>query len=201
MPVSSSTLRRRTHVDVDKRLKQIRDDYTNLTDLQMTTERDLGDVSGEFFEESLNCTDNPTCSDTATGVVFIEEEGGMEVDADTTEGFVVGGCGRIQTSDSEHSDDEPYETFSLSDSISNWAIHFGISLVALTALLSILRICHPDVPKDARTLLKTKTKYLILERAGCQYHYFGILTSLRNTLSKYVHTLADCFTQKSALFF
>lgn len=57
----------------------------------MTTERDLGDVSGEFFEESLNCTDIPTCSDIATGAVFSEEEGGMEVDADISEGFVVGG--------------------------------------------------------------------------------------------------------------
>lgn len=85
---------------------------SNLTDFQITTERDLGDVSGEFFfEEILNCTDNPTCSDTANGVVFSEEEGGMEVDEDITEGFVVGGCeGQIQTSDSEHSDDD---TFSL----------------------------------------------------------------------------------------
>lgn len=72
VPVSSSTLRRRTRVDVDKRLKQIQDDCTDLTDFQMTAERDLGDVSGE----------SPTCSDTATGVVFSEEEGGMEVDED-----------------------------------------------------------------------------------------------------------------------
>lgn len=70
----------------------------------------------------------------------------------------------MKTSDSEHSDDE-HETFSLSDRISNWAIHFGISLVALTALLGILHICHPDLPKDARTLLRQKeTKYSILER-------------------------------------
>lgn len=194
VPVSSSTLRRRTHVDVDKRLKQIRDDYINLTDFQVTTERDLVDVNRELFEES---PDNPTYSETATGLVFSEEEGGMEVDADIHEGFVIGSCDRpIQTSDSEHSEDERPETFSLSDSISNWAIHFGISLVALTALLCILRICHPDLPKDARTLLKTKTKYTILERAGGQYHYFGILSSLRNTLSKYVHTLADGFSLK-----
>lgn len=45
----------------------------------MTTERDLVDVNRELFEES---PDNPTYSETATGLVFSEEEGGMEVDAD-----------------------------------------------------------------------------------------------------------------------
>lgn len=88
------------------------------------------------------------------------------------------------------------QRFSLTDSISNWAIQFGISLVALTALLGIVRICHPDLPKDARTILRTQTKYSILERAGGQYHYFGILASLRNTLSKYMHTLVENFTLK-----
>jgi len=190
LPVSSSTLRRRTHVDVDKRLRQIRGDCTNLTDFQTTTDRECVYADSVFFEDS---TDNPT----ETGLVFSEEEGGMEVDEDIQEGFVVGSFdGPIQTSDSEHSDNEPSETFSLSDSISNWAIHFGISLVALTALLCILWICHPDLPKDARTLLRTKTKYSIIERAGGQYNYFGILTSLRSTLSKYIHTLADNFCLK-----
>lgn len=83
-----------------------------------------------------------------------------------------------------------------SDSISNWAITFCISLVALTALLGIHRTCHPNLPKDARTLLRTKTKYSIQERAGRQYHYFGILPSLKNTLCKWVHTLGDTFTLK-----
>lgn len=67
-----------------------------------------------------------------------QEEGGKEVDADTTDGCVVVGCdGHTQTSDSKHSDDE-LGTCSLSDSISNWAIQFGISLVALTVLLGKL---------------------------------------------------------------
>ncbi|KAL1279273.1 hypothetical protein QQF64_025946 [Cirrhinus molitorella] len=192
VPVSSSAIRRRTHIDVDKRLKEIRDDCKDSADFQITTERDIVDVNRE-----LESTDNPACPDSAHELFFSEEEGGMEVDADIHEDFVVGCPDRpIQTSDSENSDDELSETFSLSDSISNWAINFGISLVALTALLCILRSCHPDLPKDARTLLKTKTKYSILERAGGQYHYFGILTSIRNVLSKYVHTLADGFSLK-----
>lgn len=53
-PVSSTTLRWRTCVDVDKRLKQIRDDCSNVTDCQMTVE--LGDA--EFFEENLHFTES-----------------------------------------------------------------------------------------------------------------------------------------------
>lgn len=34
----------------------------------------------------------------------------------------------------------------------------GIALVALTALLGILRLFHPDLPKDGGTLLRTTTK-------------------------------------------
>lgn len=188
VPVSRSTLRRRTRIDVDKRLKQIRGDCANLTDVQKTMEPNLGGVSED---ECLHLTENPKYSDTVSEEAFSEEEGGMEIHTDIVEDVVVSGCwsdGQVETSGSEYSGNE---AFSLSDSISTWAVRFGISLVAVTALLSILRICHPDLPKDARTLLRTKTKYTILERAGGQYHYFGILSSLRDILSKHVHTLRD----------
>lgn len=111
LSVSSSTLRRRTRVDVDKRLKEISDDCTKFTDFEVTGKQDRRDVIGQFLEERLHCTDNDTCSDIAAGVVFSEEEGGMEVDADISENFVVGDCDeQIQTSDSE-CDDEFSEIF------------------------------------------------------------------------------------------
>ncbi len=65
-------------MDVEKRLEQIRDDYTNLTDSQLTMETDLVDVSREFLE-GPNCTENLSSSDSATGVDFSEEEGDMDV--------------------------------------------------------------------------------------------------------------------------
>ena len=91
------------------------------------------------------------------------------------------------------SDSEPdVPSPSLSDNIANWAVRFGISMVALTALLSILNITHPNLPKDGRTLLKTKVHYDIQEKAGGNYHHFGILSSF--TLSKYAKTLAEGMT-------
>ncbi|XP_075949242.1 uncharacterized protein LOC142951527 [Anarhichas minor] len=74
--VSSSTVTRRARQKVE-RLSEMRDNCSNLTAFQRTLEREHQDV-GEFFEESLNCTDEPTCRDAATGVVF-REDGGMEV--------------------------------------------------------------------------------------------------------------------------
>ncbi|KAG1657417.1 hypothetical protein GQR58_023391 [Nymphon striatum] len=55
-------------------------------------------------------------------------------------------------------DDDPYD---LGEQLTNWSLQFGISLVAFTALLSMLRMYFPNLPKDARTLLKTNT-YLFI---------------------------------------
>ncbi|KAK7126254.1 hypothetical protein R3I93_021590 [Phoxinus phoxinus] len=172
LPVSSSTIRRRTSVDVGKRLEQIRDedDYLSLTD--MNTETGLNDRhendSVGLLEGCLSCANDT--SGIAAGAVFHEEEGGTEFESDYTEGLLASG------SDSSEPEDEIYET-SLSDKIADWARHFGISLVALSALLGILRLSHPDLPKDGRTLLRTKTKYSIQEKAGGKYYYFGIIHS------------------------
>ncbi|KAI5611118.1 hypothetical protein C0J50_0024, partial [Silurus asotus] len=66
----------------------------------------------------------------------------------------------------------------LSSSLSGWAVKFGVSLVALTALLSILRVHHPFLPKDGRSLLKTTHAYVLNTLAGGSFYYFGILNSL-----------------------
>lgn len=63
----------------------------------------------------------------------------------------------------------------LQSSLEGWAIEFGISLIALSALLSILKIYHPSLPKDGRTLLKTNASYTISSIAGGMFHYCGIL--------------------------
>ena len=61
----------------------------------------------------------------------------------------------------------------LIDRLANWALTFGISIVALTALFSLLRFYHPDLTKDARSVLNTKTQYTILEQAGGQYYFWN----------------------------
>ena len=43
--------------------------------------------------------------------------------------------------------------------IAQWAIEFNISLVALSAILNILRKLFPELPKGRRTVLATGSKY------------------------------------------
>lgn len=75
-------------------------------------------------------------------------------------------------------------------SITDWALRFGVSLIALSALLAILRVHLPFLPKDGRSLLKTKMEYNVEMIAGGSFHYFGIVNAFRNTL----RSVCSCFT-------
>ena len=170
LPVSSNALRRRARVDVQKRLLDIR---TDMTDMDMTA------MTAHY--RVLPEDTAPTSSD-ADAFDSLEDLSEEVMDSDDGDGTT---C-----SDSEPDVPSP----SLSDNIANWAVRFGISMVALTALLSILNITHPNLPKDGRTLLKTKVHYDIQEKAGGNYHHFGILSSLREPLNKHVKILTEGMT-------
>lgn len=86
---------------------------------------------------------------------------------------------------------DPCSQRDLQCSLVDWAIEFGISLIALSALLTILKVHHSSLPKDGRTLLKTKTRYNISSIAGGVFHYCGILNSFRKILDNVWHTVAD----------
>ncbi|KAI2647722.1 Tolloid-like protein 2 [Labeo rohita] len=62
----------------------------------------------------------------------------------------------------------------LAGCLRDWATHFGVSLIALSALLTILKFHHPFLPKDARTLLKTQTCHSVASLASGSFYYFGI---------------------------
>ena len=53
----------------------------------------------------------------------------------------------------------------LPNALADWAVQFSTTLCALSALLLILRAFHPELPKDARTILKTKCNYAIKRQA------------------------------------
>ncbi|KAA0721204.1 hypothetical protein E1301_Tti021589 [Triplophysa tibetana] len=77
----------------------------------------------------------------------------------------------VSEPDSESESEFVKDPVSLAESLANWAVQFGVSLVALSALLTLLRLYHPELPKDARTILKTKTEYKILQKCGGLYYY------------------------------
>lgn len=70
----------------------------------------------------------------------------------------------------------------LQKKLQTWAASFCIPLIALTALLAILRSEFPDLPKDARTLLGTQTKVPVTKICNGEYYHFGLVSCLLKTL-------------------
>lgn len=65
-----------------------------------------------------------------------------------------------------------------------WALRFHITLVALTALLLLLRVFDATLPLNARTLLGTLKKTENIEMCGGDYHHFGLQRAIENILRK-----------------
>lgn len=88
---------------------------------------------------------------------------------------------------------------SLTKPLCVWAVHFRVCLVALTALLIILRVHCSFLPKDPRTLLKTTSSYNIQVFAGGTYHYFGILKTFAKSIEQFWSHIPDRYVFKLQL--
>lgn len=91
---------------------------------------------------------------------------------------------------SESSETNVYETDThdsvakqLCTKLAEWAVNDQIPQTALSSLLSVLRKYHPDIPMDARTLLKTPSQCNVKEISGGSYYHFGVKKSLVRILS------------------
>jgi hypothetical protein len=91
----------------------------------------------------------------------------------------------------EDDDDDYFDTDShlddkrpLAAQLAEWAVQHSVSLLALSSLLSILQPYHENLPRDARTLLKTPKTYEIrnLVNNEGQYHHFGIQNGIMSCL-------------------
>ena len=92
-------------------------------------------------------------------------------------------CPSARPVDSESDDsDAEAPTSELVTSLRFWASSFSVSLAALTALLSILRVFHPELPRDARTILKTQGEIKTEKMEGGEYYHFGLATGLMSKL-------------------
>ena len=76
-------------------------------------------------------------------------------------------------SDSDGSESLPNDS-DLAYDLSIWASQFNIPHNAVKDLLCKLRPAHPLLPKDPRTLLKTKTDYVVKNVGGGSYFHFGL---------------------------
>ena len=98
--------------------------------------------------------------------------------------------------DSENDAESRHDDGNIFASIKEWAVECQIPLSSLSPLLAILRPYFPTLPKDPRTLLRTKTKYEIKELAGGSYYHFGIESSILSRFVEHPEFVPDdlCFS-------
>ncbi|KAK8755028.1 hypothetical protein V5799_008267, partial [Amblyomma americanum] len=75
---------------------------------------------------------------------------------------------------------------SLERDLRTWALENNVPASHLNSLLKILSAYHPELPLDARTLLKTQRKTELVSMCGGQYHYFGVTPNLIDHISNHV---------------
>ena len=85
-------------------------------------------------------------------------------------------CGQQYSND----DDEDKD---IGSDIGDWATQLKISMVALAALLLILKKFNFKLPKDPCTLLKTPTNISLQSLSGGDYFYCGIKKTICSLLS------------------
>ncbi len=84
----------------------------------------------------------------------------------------------------EHEYTDESSEFDINNKLSEWVTSFNISQTAVTALLHILWQAGLDVPKDARTLLKTPDDTQLKLVPGENYYHFGVRTGIEASLKK-----------------
>lgn len=89
----------------------------------------------------------------------------------------------------------------LVSSLAGWAVNYGICLIALSALLAILQVHIPFLPKDGRTLLMTTASYRPQMIAGGHFYYFGILNSQVKFFERICSKVPDLHTFRLQLNF
>jgi hypothetical protein len=99
----------------------------------------------------------------------------------------------------ESSDDEDFcreedvdpEDNDLQSLLRSWAIADNVSGSTCKRLLRVLRLFHPDLPKDPRTLKGTKPKLPIRKICGGTFYHFGIKSGLEAVLASLEHLPLD----------
>ncbi|XP_047122826.1 uncharacterized protein LOC124806182 [Hydra vulgaris] len=190
----SSKLRKISVRVVSKRLQQIFEEDTNCEIVNSKMHGELNNfpstsnISTEdiFPAISENIVDNKSNFGTV-GNIFSHNNDNFENEFDHIRNPYI---------DDDEDDDDDYETLSpdLTTLLADWAVQFSITLTALSSLLCILRLFHPSLPKDARTILKTKRNFIIELRAGGDYFYFGLINSLTITLNHFYDKIANFST-------
>ena len=89
--------------------------------------------------------------------------------------------------DENYSLDEDVKETGLKEKLRQWAIESGTKLCHANTLLTLLKEYHPELPKDARTLLQTNqtcSRETVHTKAGCSYCHFGLTNGVQLCLAQ-----------------
>lgn len=177
------TKRRKTLASVQQIEKEILDEYQTQTE-----NTDESSVLGHKRQNSGTRDLSSFCS--IVSFLAPTHENSCDVEKNTNADFsfdseTPSDPGSTSDSDQPNAESDSSSNNSLNQlqiKLQTWAASFCIPLVALTALLSILRSEFPDLPKDARTLLGTQTKVPVANICNGEYYHFGLVNGLQNIL-------------------
>lgn len=182
------TRRRKVHSNVSEHIESLQDENLQYETFHLH----------EQYRQSHSEENDPTCNmDTLTpnqpdfDINISDAQVDSEGDLEQNESDLNSQC-RFNDTYMDTSESEG-ETESFRDKIKEWAVLHSITNLALVDLLNILRVSHPDLPKDPRTLLRTETSYDIKKKCGGEFYYFGIEKSVVDMLYAKVESLIDGF--------
>jgi hypothetical protein len=182
-PALQKSVRRRARFNVAKRLRTLDTVESSVEDQQQI-------ITVENVEKMPGSS---TASNAAANIAESTADKDIDMNSELPSDYE-SACNFESYSNSESDTDSAAEYLDLGDALRNWAVRFNITLVALSALLLILRVCHSSLPKDARTLLKTRRNVTTEQKAGGQFFHFGLLESLQLLLHKLGDKMPDGYT-------
>lgn len=146
----------------------------NIRDFFSTDDIELGGTSNDY-NQSSSCSSSAnfntesdflvteSCQDTDETVTSIQEANSSIIDHNMD--FTNNSCGP-----------------SLISQLSEWALNYNITHVAINELLKILKPKHPELPSDARTLMHTPRSIILKDVEPGKYYHFGLEYCVKNLL-------------------
>jgi hypothetical protein len=187
-----STIEEEEHVDEIPSNSELDDDVTydggvscnDAVDDESNRNDSIANASGMSDSESEIGTEQ-SCPSPADSILDLDNNNGLD-------DFMFHGdydLGYLDDDERDYSscdeDEGFYSAPDLRESLGDWAKYFLISHSAIGALLRILRVQNPELPKDPRTLLSTPSSIVVHDITGGQYHHIGIEAGVVAKLSKY----------------
>lgn len=83
-----------------------------------------------------------------------------------------------------HTEEQKESVENINEQLAGWAVNNNCSRSCVNSLLSILKANGLDLPKDARTLMKTPRNVNTQEKCGGSYIYYGIAKSVIDQIKK-----------------